>query len=246
MGAIGYIMDGSGLQDLFSVAYASASAEKMMTGHAYSRAVRAHILAHLALAKIVLSKIQFTEKEHSEIIDTLNNVASIYFEKIEASSISSIINIFSEKLLELGKNGATAKLWIQYFHMVTLLKQFIQAERSGNWHLHLQCIQEMLPYFHASGHFLYAKSCHLYLQDMKELKSKLTTLDYERFVTNEYFTIRRSDKFWSGIWSDMTIEQTLMRSMKSNGGLTTYGRGITDSTMAKWISSMTTMIDISQ
>jgi hypothetical protein len=35
MGAIGYIMDGSGLQDLFSVAYAVASTEKMLTGHAY-------------------------------------------------------------------------------------------------------------------------------------------------------------------------------------------------------------------
>lgn len=79
---------------------------------------------------------------------------------------------------------------------------------------------------------------------MQELKSKLTSLDYERFVTNGYFTIRRPDKFWSGIWSDMTIEQTLMRSMKSNGGLT-HGRGITESTMTKWINSMTTMIDIS-
>lgn len=103
----------------------------------------------------------------------------------------------------------------------------------------------MSPYFHARGHFLYAKSCHLYLQDMQDLKSRLTTLDYERFVTNGYFTIRRSNKFWSGIWSDMTIEQTLMRSMKSNGGLT-HGRGITESTMKKWITTMTTMIDISQ
>jgi len=218
-----------------------------LTGHAYSRALRAHILAHLALAKIVLSKINFSEKKHLEMIDILSDVGITYFiENIEASSkISNILNIFSKILLELETNGATAKLWIQYFHMVTLVKQFIQAERSGNWNLHLQCIQDMFPYFHASGHFLYAKSCHLYLQDMQELKSKLSNLDYKRFVTKGYFTIRRSDKFWSGIWSDMTIKQTLMRSMKSNGGLT-HGRGITACTMTKWINSMTTMIDISQ
>lgn len=129
--------------------------------------------------------------------------------------------------------------------MITLVKQFIQAERSGNWNLHLQYIQDMLLYYHESGHFLYAKSFHLYLQDTQELKSKLKNLDYERFVTKEYFTFRRYDKFWSGIWSDMTIEQTLMRSMKSSGGLT-QGRGITECTMTKWIKSMTTMIDISQ
>jgi len=32
----------------------------------------------------------------------------------------------------------------------------------------------------------------------------------------------------------MTIEQTLMRSMKTIGGLA-HGRGITDSTLNKWI-----------
>lgn len=61
------------------------------------------------------------------------------------------MNIFSEKQLELETNRAKAKFRIQHFHMVTLVKQFIQAERSGKWHLHLRSIQEMLPYFHASG-----------------------------------------------------------------------------------------------
>ena len=103
--------------------------------------------------------------------------------------------------------------------MVTLLKEFIETERSGNWQLHLKCVQQMLPFFHASGHFLYAKSCHLYLQDMLNLKSKMDPTDYEKFVTYGYFTIRRSEKFWSGIWSDMSIEQTLMRTMKCTSGL---------------------------
>lgn len=39
MGAIGYIMNGSGLNKLFQVAYAPASAEKMLTGRAYARAL---------------------------------------------------------------------------------------------------------------------------------------------------------------------------------------------------------------
>ena len=112
--------------------------------------------------------------------------------------------------------------------MVTLMKQFIEAERMGCWQLHLDTIQKMLPYFHPSGHFNYAKSCHLYLQDMLHLEEDMDPLEYHDFTQRGFFTIRWSDKIWSGIWSDMTIEQTLMRSMKSLGGLT-RGRGITDS-----------------
>ena len=32
----------------------------------------------------------------------------------------------------------TAKLWLMYLDMITILKQFIKAERVGSWNLHLQ------------------------------------------------------------------------------------------------------------
>ncbi|XP_054714645.1 uncharacterized protein LOC129224244 [Uloborus diversus] len=80
---------------------------------------------------------------------------------------------------------------------------------------------------------------------MIDLKVRLDQNDYNKFVTEGFFTIRRSDKFWCGLWTDMTIEQTLMRSMKSTGGLT-RGRGISDSTMAKWILSMPILVEVSQ
>ncbi len=60
-----------------------------------------------------------------------------------------------------------------------------------------------------------------------------------------WFTIRRSDQFWSGIWPDMTIEQTLMRSLKSSGGLS-HGRGISDSTLSKWVLTMPILTIVSQ
>lgn len=123
-------------------------------------------------------------------------------------------------------------MWVEYFRMVTLVKHFIETERSGNWNLHLDTIQKMLPYFHASGHFNYTKAAHIYLQDMADLGNKMPEDEFQRFTANGYFTIRRSNKFWSGIMSDMTIEQTLMRSMKTSGVLT-QGRGITPSTLSK-------------
>ena len=52
-----------------------------------------------------------------------------------------------------------------------------------------------------------------------------------------FLNMRRSDKYWAGLWSDLIIEQCLMRSLKSRGGVT-RGRGITDSVKLLWVSSM--------
>ena len=39
--------------------------------------------------------------------------------------------------------------------------------------------------------------------------------------------IRRRDRYWAGLSSDIVIEQVLIRSIKTSGGLT-RGRGITE------------------
>jgi len=54
LGVVGYIMAESGLKKIVSTIYAPITADKMLTGHAYSRAVRGHTLVHLALSNIIL------------------------------------------------------------------------------------------------------------------------------------------------------------------------------------------------
>ena len=56
-------------------------------------------------------------------------------------------------------------------------------------------------------------------------------------MSNGYHTIRRFNKFWGGISADLAIEQILMRTLKSRGGLT-RGRGFTESVRILWIYSM--------
>ncbi|CAG9765935.1 unnamed protein product [Ceutorhynchus assimilis] len=136
---------------------------------------------------------------------------------------------------DLKENGPTAKLYVQYFQMVSILFQFIHAEKCGDWKLHLECVQKMIP----AGHFNYAKCSHLYLQDRHEISAKFNTHNYHLYTNMGYFTIRRSNKFYSGIWSDMTIEQTYMRNIHLRGGLT-HGRGVSPATAttARWITSI--------
>jgi len=63
----------------------------------------------------------------------------------------------------------------------------------------------------------------------------------EKFV--KFFPVRKSSKFWCGVWSDMAIEQTYVREMKCKGGLT-RGRGVKDSVLQKWTGTMATMSTI--
>ena len=46
--------------------------------------------------------------------------------------------------------------------------------------------------------------------------------------------VRRSDRFWVGLSPDLVIEQVLMRSMKTSGGLTRC-RGMTETQRLVWL-----------
>ncbi|CAG9814961.1 unnamed protein product [Phaedon cochleariae] len=238
MGAMGTIMAGSGLKELFCMVYAGNSVDKILSGHAYARAIRSHFLTHAALAGLIIERLELTPEEVSALDTVINSPErSIILRAHRDPVILAVTDKFSAILKKIENSGRTARLWIQYFRMCTLMKNYIQAERMGDWNLHLECVRDMIPYFHAAGHLNYAKSAHLYLQDMLSLEMKMDPDEYHKFTTEGYFTIRRTDKFWSGIWSDMTIEQVLMRAMKSYGGLT-RGRGVTDSVLSRWIVGM--------
>ncbi|CAG2194071.1 unnamed protein product [Mytilus edulis] len=136
---------------------------------------------------------------------------------------------------ESHKSYRTSQLWFQYMDMIDILRRFIKAERTGNWELHLQTVKDMLPYLAASGHNLYVKSSRVYLQQMENLKT--THPEVLAFLQSGHHVIRRSDKFWAGLSSDLVIEQVLMRSLKTTGGMT-RGRGMSEGQRAQWILSM--------
>lgn len=147
IGGIGCIMSGSGLEDIF----------------------RAHLLVHLSLTKIIMDSIEFTEEERYFLDDAVTDIdRTIILEVIHNLPFQRITK-FEEALSLLESKGPTAKLWVQYYKFVTLLKHLIDAERFGNWPLYLETIRNRLPIFHASRHFLYAKLSHLYLQVLLKL-----------------------------------------------------------------------------
>ncbi|GBN14429.1 hypothetical protein AVEN_177770-1 [Araneus ventricosus] len=155
-GAIGYIMQGSGIKEVLSLIYAPNSLDKMLPGHTYARDVRAHTVLHLTLATIISKGLVIDDMDanlQNTIEDVKNNTIS--YNDIENcdEKTEALLSQCNKKLKQYEGRSSTGILWIQYFHMVSIAKDFIRAESMGDWQAHLNCVKEMIPYFHAPGHF---------------------------------------------------------------------------------------------
>ena len=173
------------------------------------------------------------ERQKEQVVDAYQAFVSKGQSKddiLNTVAVNGVDKAFKNIFSAMAVKGRTSKLWLQYLRQVELVRMFVRAERSDDWKLHLHCVKEMLPYFHAAAHLSYDKSAHLYLQQMLNLPNKMEQQVYTQYTEKGFFSIRRTNKFWSGLWTDLTIEQVLMRSMKTSGGLT-RGRDLSDSSI---------------
>ena len=97
-------------------------------------------------------------------------------------------------------------------------------------------VKRMLNLFASAVRVNYAKSARLYLQSMDKLPESYPWL-YDCFKEKGRHAIKRSERFWAGLWSDLVIQQVLMRSVKSREDLS-RGRGMYENARTIWIHSM--------
>jgi len=134
------------------------------------------------------------------------------------------------KIKSLSTNP-TSLLWLQYLEMIDIGITYERSEHLGQWQLQIQCLEKMLPYFAATGHFLYTRGVYVYLMKMHNLEKEYPDV-YRHFSLGRH-CVRRSEKTFSGFFSDGIIEQVFMKNMKSAGGLT-RGRGLDDIQQIIW------------
>jgi len=278
MGAVGSIMRGSGLEEVFELLYGTKTLEHVMTGKAYVRAIHGHMIVHSALTNMLLQRLM--PDANSETVDSVaahepiedlilthtdvQKLQSLYRSVnehkvcISQSSIDSehdVVNqhvaadnicchdslnklhsSYHELCLLMSEQSRTARLWVLYSKYVQLMQQFLIAERTSNWSMHLQCIRRMLDLFAAANHVHYAKCGRVYLQQMCELEHTHPWL-HDQFLAGMH-TIRKSDRFWAGLSCDLVIEQDMMAAVKGKGGLT-HGRGMNETTRITWLNTLT-------
>ena len=107
--------------------------------------------------------------------------------------------------------------WVRFIEMVRLAHDLVRADREGDWHLHLQLVEAVLPYFTVFDSINYLRWCSLYLEDMKKLPGNAPVV-HDNFMAGR-FVVKRSSIPFSAVAADMCLEQTINRSSKTSGGI---------------------------
>ena len=180
------------------------------------RVARCHFLIESSLQQLILNKMIYEEDSTTQ--NLLIELQQFYNDLIEGTidyfdddrhvneKMERVILAIEEYKWCLSESSRTSKLWIQYVYHIGLVKDFIFAERTGNWTLHLVTDKLMLNLFASARQVNYAKSARIYLQSMDELPVSYTWL-YDCFKEKGLHAIRRSERFWAGLSSDLVIEQ---------------------------------------
>ena len=247
------LMKASGIEEAMMEVYGVNVVPQMMCGKAIARALRAINLLDAALhQKLLEFLVPEPHDEHEvrndDLVERFSETEMVELDKLimdldcsnESTFEHETLNLLDSRLTQLktrlGERYRTAKLWIQFLRHADIIKYFIFSERSKDWEGHLLACTKLLNLFAATGHLHYAKSCRLYVQQMRELPSTQPWL-YEMFTSRGLHAVQRANHPMNGLWTDLTIEQVLMASLKSRGGLT-HGKGLTKSVRDQWVYTM--------
>lgn len=107
--------------------------------------------------------------------------------------------------------------WCGYVSMVQLLLEFIKAERTGDWPLHLSTTPGMVPQFFAMDRPNYSRWLLVYLTDMNRLPETHPAVCAE-FMSGNH-AISRSNQPFAQVWTDMALEQSINLDSKTSGGI---------------------------
>lgn len=131
-------------------------------------------------------------------------------EKLKAQ-LSTLTTLWNHLIDSMPVPG---KYWCMYIDMVCILKEYIHAERVGDWIEHLTSVRKMLPYTVSAKHTKYTVCLPLYLKDMEELPQKHPEI-YANFMKGS-FKVRRMEGKFNGVWTAMALEQTYNSAGKNS------------------------------
>ena len=164
------LMEESGLCAALENVYATVTVGHMFSGKAFARAICGHMLCASAALSLPLEEfwdsISSDQKSQlGKIFDTFNSSL------IEPShSVKNFVSWLKNKKFALSSKSRISTFWLNYTQYISIVQQFIRAERIRDCKLHVETTKQMLNLFAAAGHNNYAKTCWLYLQSAISLE----------------------------------------------------------------------------
>ncbi len=164
-------------------------------------------------------------ENYSEELNLLSNLKTSVSEK-ERHKSQQILDAFiekSDKMLadfndfreESVAKSETFKYWDTFVTMVSLLRDLIRADREGNWHLHMNTVQSMLPHFAIFDRVNYLRWCSMYLEDMRRLPETSPSI-HESFEAGK-FVIKRTGGHFSAVGATNVWSRSLIVHRRAVG-----------------------------
>ena len=240
LSVLGKRYQSSGIEDILieSAAYGSGTVASLMKGKSYNRGMRAHKLMMEALLRLMWQafikwlnaddhqayKLQAKEKE-KQVVEGIKSINLAIKSKKNivqkansaTKELETVMKMFETFRKEEKARSQMFAFWDEYIRMVIMLLQFVKAERTRNWHLHLQSVSAMIPYFFAHDRPNYARWLPVYVADMQQLQQKHPEV-YKEFVEGQH-AISRSSQPFASVWTDMALEQSINLDSKSKAGI---------------------------
>ena len=140
LGSIGSLMEGSGLRRALKTVYVPLTISHMMTGKAYTQAVRGHMMSASAVLPLLLEEFwdSLTTDEQAQLVKIYDSPNP---EEYKNDPIAvHLMQWFTTKKEEVCSKSRTAALWVNYIHYIEIVQQFITAERASNFALYISTI----------------------------------------------------------------------------------------------------------
>ena len=152
-----------------------------------------------------------------------------------------------KKQVRLGSFGKTPQFWLQYMERHWLLLKLSLATKTNNLDLHISSLQSMCPLLFAVNHQQYAKYLSVYTINLLNLPNEARAL-----LEQNGFSVLRSKTTAGRTPVDLTIEQTINKHAKSNGGIIGFSRSlpayyrwtVTRHNRAQYVSALLQITDI--
>ncbi|CAF1476669.1 unnamed protein product, partial [Didymodactylos carnosus] len=220
------VLDGSGVNELLGKIYKGATLRSILNVHHFNKSLRCCKLLYTALSILLIEQFLTTSPLPDQILSVLSAVPNGYdylknetkqkwfkdltneLKKVELS------DVFTTWAVGCSQQNITFKFWL--FVLQCLFEPLIElnmAIRTSNFSARNGSLSKMAPLFFANNHRNYAR---LFAQHFFDLRSSSASL-LQHLARS--FAVNRTQRPFSYIAMDQTIECTINKHGKSHGGI---------------------------
>ena len=172
---IGKFLKCSGAESILveSSVFGVNTVDSVLSESNYVRSLKGQQLLKEALRRLIgegnLRKCRDVLNTSLEMRDMVAKKSSIeskhLLQQFKATSVE-LISDFDQFILKCCEKSETFRFWVTFIHLKGHLENLICGDLEGNWIMHLQSVQNMLPIFPAFDLTNYLLWSSLYLEDM--------------------------------------------------------------------------------